>query len=366
TVNNRSIIDTLNTGKNSSLVLNNSGQITNVKIGENGTAEINNYNYIKKITGGAITDDSKKGKIGMNIVNSGYIGEIHTGAYSENKIGNDAFIGWVDTGLHNSTDMSGSGYTAYASGKGNINYNINGVKVSADIYNKAKTEAQKKIEEILAQKHYGFWHGGGYFLVEDSYPNWLYNDLKTEVQRYKILSSALEDGYIAATIYEAYNTAREQYGPMPPLYTLAATAYISIFDFAGLDDGTPSYGTSDAIEDLQGWVNEFKSVAASLAKFNYVMNSDYKYLMLGFEGRGEFKEQLNKLEGNMNKSDYNIFKSSQDNEAYKTAIISYVDKIYNMNENFTTNNAILKNILKNVANNVSQIDAVTINNMLSK
>ncbi|MHB8064908.1 MAG: hypothetical protein ACYDG2_20175, partial [Ruminiclostridium sp.] len=125
TVNNRSIIDTLNTGKNSSLVLNNSGQITNVKIGENGTAEINNYYYIKKITGGDITDDSKKGKIGMNISNSGYIGEIHTGAYSENEVDTlNGHIDWLETGLNNGTKVSGANKITKSDGNGTTLYKL--------------------------------------------------------------------------------------------------------------------------------------------------------------------------------------------------------------------------------------------------
>ncbi|EMS70496.1 hypothetical protein [Ruminiclostridium cellobioparum] len=65
TINNYGIMDTITTGKNSSLVLNNYGKVKNeVRLGENGIAKIYNYEggRINKITGGDITDDEKKEK----------------------------------------------------------------------------------------------------------------------------------------------------------------------------------------------------------------------------------------------------------------------------------------------------------------
>ena len=376
-INNTGDIRTLNTG-NLSVNLNNTGTIGKVSTGDNSVTNINNSGYIGTINTGSssATSINNSGYIEVinsgagsrtNISNSGYIGVFNTGIKSINEVTNSAFIGIVNTGTGNTTTLSSGGYYAYAGGQGTILYNINGVIVPENIYNKAIIEAQKQIDAILSQYYYaGFWHGGGYFLVEDTYAYGLYNNLKSEVHGYKFRSSALEASIVPATIYEAYGTVKEQCGPMPPMYTLAATAYVSIFSFLDIDDGTPSLSASDILKEIKEKQKESKSVATALAKFNYVMNSDYRYLMLGFEGRGEFIDKLAILNENMNKSDYNIFKNSKDNEAYKTALISYIDNIYNMNVNFSTNNTVLQKILNNVANNVSKVDAQTINEMVYK
>ena len=375
-INNTGDIRTLNTG-NLSVNLNNTGTIGKVSTGDKSVTNINNSGYIGTINTGSssATSINNSGYIGVinsgaesrtNITNNGHIGVFNTGAKSTNNIINNGIIGVVNTGAGNTTTLSGGGHYAYAGGQGTILYNINGVTVPQNIYNKAIFEAQKQIDAILAQYHIGFWHGGGYFLVEDTYAYGLYNNLKNEVNGYKFRTSALEASIIPATIYDAYGEVQEKCGPMPPMYTLAATAYFSIFGFLDIDDGTPSIGTSDILDKIMEKQKESKSVATALAKFNYVMNSDYRYLMLGFEGRGEFKDKLAILNENMNKSDYNIFKNSKDNEAYKTALISYIDNIYNMNVNFSTNNTVLQKILNNVANNVSKVDAKTINEMLYK
>ncbi len=356
-IENNGDIRTLNTG-NLSVNLNNTGTIGKVSTGDKSVTNINNSGYIGVINSGA---ESR-----TKITNSGYIGVFNTGTKSTNSVTNNGIIGAVNTGAGNTTTLSGGGYCAYAGGQGTILYNINGVIVPQNIYNKAIIESQKLIDTILSQYCVGFWHGGGYFLVEDTYAYGLYNNLKNEVHGYKFRTSALEASIVPATIYEAYGTVKEQCGPMPPMYTLAATAYVSIFSFLDIDDGTPSLSASDILKELKEKQKESKSVATALAKFNYVMNSDYRYLMLGFEGRGEFKDKLAILNENMNKSDYNIFKNSKDNEAYKTALISYIDNIYNMNVNFSTNNTVLQKILNNVANNVSKVDAKTINEMLYK
>ncbi|MHB8065638.1 MAG: hypothetical protein ACYDG2_23970, partial [Ruminiclostridium sp.] len=136
-------------------VLNNSGQITNVKIGENGTAEINNYNYIKKITGEAITDDSKKGKIGMNIVNRGTIDYVLTGSESHNIIDNEGGHLALETGKGNeSIIIAGQKGVSIQGGNGKAylmlynKYTGTAMKVPYD-----GTEAAKKgIEQLLKDK----------------------------------------------------------------------------------------------------------------------------------------------------------------------------------------------------------------------
>ena len=86
-ITNRGYIVTIYTGKDSSLVLNNSGTVNKVRLGENATAEINNAKggYIKNITSGDITDGSNKG---MYIENRGTTVNVLTGKNSRNTIDN--------------------------------------------------------------------------------------------------------------------------------------------------------------------------------------------------------------------------------------------------------------------------------------
>ena len=130
TINNYGIMDTITTGKNSSLVLNNYGTAKNVNVGENGTAKIYNYEggRINKITGGDITDDEKKGKVGMYIGNKGIIDYVLTGKYSQNEINNYDEVGaklTLETGEGNSTIILNGQYgVSLRNGRGEIVYRL--------------------------------------------------------------------------------------------------------------------------------------------------------------------------------------------------------------------------------------------------
>ena len=114
TVNNYSIIDTINSGKCSSLVVNNYNKDKD-PVSDEYVIGIN------KITGEL---NSK-----IKVFNYGGIGEIHTGAYSENEIWNlndkandKAYVNWLETGLNNSTYHNGN--IVLASGNGRVNEDI--------------------------------------------------------------------------------------------------------------------------------------------------------------------------------------------------------------------------------------------------
>ena len=124
-------MDTITTGKNSSLVLNNYGKVKNeVRLGENGIAKIYNYEggRINKITGGDITDDEKKGKVGMYIGNKGIIDYVLTGRYSQNEINNYDEVGGkltLETGEGNSTIILNGQYgVSLRNGRGEIVYRL--------------------------------------------------------------------------------------------------------------------------------------------------------------------------------------------------------------------------------------------------
>jgi hypothetical protein len=122
-MNNYNIINTLTTGKSSSLVLNNLGKIVVVKIGEESSAIINNSGSIGTITAGKILD--KKDNKGMDITNTGYICDIHTGENSENEINTEeGHIDWLETGLHNGTKVSGANKITKSDGNGETYYKL--------------------------------------------------------------------------------------------------------------------------------------------------------------------------------------------------------------------------------------------------
>jgi RHS repeat-associated protein len=125
TINNRSIIETINTGKDSSLVLNNYGDIEkDINIDENGTGEINNYkdSHIGRITGGAITDGTKKG---IYIENRGTIDYVLTGSNSHNVIDNEGGKLTLETGEGNeSIIISGQKGVSILDGNGKAVYRL--------------------------------------------------------------------------------------------------------------------------------------------------------------------------------------------------------------------------------------------------
>ncbi len=373
TINNYGIIDTITGGKKSNLVINNYGKVNNeVRIGENGTAVINNFNEekdpetgkyvigINKVTG------EKHSKI--NAFNYGGMGEIHTGDYSKNEILNmnkESYVKWLETGFENETVASEDGIE-YVDGKGRIFYTINGTKVSAEIYDQAKADAQKQIEKILAQYYYGFWHNGGYFFVEDSYAYYWYEQLKIAVHGYRYKTSTLEAALIPVSIWEGYKEATVQYGIINPILAFGAGVYLTILDKIGLKGPESPQSLKDNIELIKEWQEQTKDVATTLAKYNYIMGSDYKYLMLGSEGRDEFKDQLNKLNEQVQDRDVFRYSSEEDKKAYKIAMTSYINKIYNMNDNFKTYNKALKDTLEVIEDSVTQVEAEEINSKLDE
>jgi len=103
TVNSRGIIDTITTGKNSSLYLDNSGEIKeNATIGENGTAIIKNSGKIGTIKSGTGSSST--------ITNSGKIDSFYTGDGSRNYIDNTSLATFTNliTGEGNNTYYDGS------------------------------------------------------------------------------------------------------------------------------------------------------------------------------------------------------------------------------------------------------------------
>ena len=175
-INNRSIIETITTGKSSSLVLNNSGTINQVRLGENGTAEIYNAEGrdINNITGGDITDGSRKG---MYIENRGTIVNVLTGKNSRNTIDNLGGHLTLETGEENETIViNGQKGITHKDGKGKTYLRLYNIYSGAhkDIQFSNTQQFQTGIEQMLK---------GGWSFDK---PAWLVQEekVKAEIDKY--------------------------------------------------------------------------------------------------------------------------------------------------------------------------------------
>lgn len=124
-------------------------------------------------------------------------------------------------------------------------------------------------------------------------------------------------------------------------------------------------GTATFIEKLLGKNQKSTGVAIALAKFNYVMGSDYRHLMIsGFSSEAMVK-RLNTLKEDVQKREFIRYGTSEENTLYKTTIIDYIDRIINMNLNFEFENTMLRYKLNEVGNEVTEAEAIYINGQLS-
>ena len=176
-INNRSIIETITTGKSSSLVLNNSGTINQVRLGENGTAEIYNAEGrdINNITGGDITDGSRKG---MYIENRGTIVNVLTGKNSRNTIDNLGGHLTLETGEENETIViNGQKGITHKDGKGKTYLRLYNIYSGAhkDIQFSNTQQFQTGIEQMLKGGEWSF-----------DKPAWLVQEeeVKAEIDEY--------------------------------------------------------------------------------------------------------------------------------------------------------------------------------------
>ncbi|MDD4048763.1 MAG: hypothetical protein PHI90_08110 [Clostridia bacterium] len=228
----------------------------------------------------------------------------------------------------------------------------------------ALNDTREELDQMLMMKDYGIIHAGNYYIAEDSCGYFYYEYLKHTMRIYKGRTSSLEGAIIPATIYDAYKDTNEYGGPMPVPATIAATAVISILKFAGIDDGM--LGCSDAVQILKEEMKKSKDVAIALGKFNYVMNSDYRYLMIGYDGRSEFKKKINDRMMEIEQYDYQLYDTDVENAIYKETRLEYLDSIYKMNEDFDVSNQRLKDKMEEIETSVSEADAKTVNEELKK
>jgi hypothetical protein len=172
TINNRSIIDTINTGKSSSLLLYNYGEIKRVNIGEESAALINNSGSIGSIN--AEKDNQ------IAIYNKGTINKINTGINSISDIINVGKIGSLNIGSFNKSMLFN---------KGNID------RLSIQSYSEMMMNGGSYIDEILA--------GAESSIIEDEATFGLSYENYKSLEEYILSSDEGIDLYIDDLVYNA-------------------------------------------------------------------------------------------------------------------------------------------------------------------
>ncbi len=87
--------------------------------------------------------------------------------------------------------------------------------------------------------------------------------------------------------------------------------------------------------------------------------------MSGWDGDGVFINELKELKNSIQNQNFPAY-SGRDETAYKAAMKWYVDKIYNMNDNYDDSYAALKEKLNQLGEAVTEVDAKDVNEQLSK
>ena len=149
-------------------------------------------------------------------------------------------------------------------------------------------------------------------------------------------NSMLETALLGTRFFDSYKTVGK-YEPIPNPISFAAAAFITIGKYEGYKTGAP--GTATPIEFLKDKHEKSISVATALAKFDYVMSSDYRYLMVSGYGSRAMMEELDTLKGQTQQREYTVYNSNRENAAYKAAILDYIDKISSMNKHYEDQNS---------------------------
>ena len=77
-----------------------------------------------------------------------------------------------------------------------------------------------------------------------------------------------------------------------------------------------------------------ESINIAEAKYEYIKNTDYKYLIHSVKPREEFIEKLNSLISNIKQRSFNQYDSLEDNIKYKKSVIDYIELVKKMNKEF--------------------------------
>lgn len=120
-------------------------------------------------------------------------------------------------------------------------------------------------------------------------------------------------------------------------YILAVSAVL-VGTWKNHVDTEPGIDEIPDIIGITGWFTN--NISEAKEKADFIYNSNYKYLVysgqfLWEEGpRGKFIDNITDLQSEINNRSYSIYGTSKENEAYKQALVGYLETIKNMNVNY--------------------------------
>lgn len=249
-------------------------------------------------------------------------------------------------------------------GTGNVNDGTAFVNLSSstipllDIDEQAKQDALDMIINLIKNMHNNIWMGGNYFTAEASFGYLHYQNYKQLVNSYKNTGDALGLLNVPLTIYDAFEQSGQivEAGPNPYITGAEMAAVTAFISFEKLyndqnDAGPPDY--SGAVAAVKKMMET--GLLAAKAKYEYIMSSDYKFLIAASGPRNNFLDDLDGLKEDIKNTEFNNYNSNVANEEYKSAILDYVDEIYDMNKNYETNRAIAIDAMQELEDNVNRL-----------
>ena len=203
----------------------------------------------------------------------------------------------------------------------------------------ARNEAQLKLNDILDDYHQYEWPEG-YAIKDYSYETYYKDKYEDEVERAKDVASFFDTLDLVLTIMDSYEAISEVTGgcgdPYTTTATLVGTAVMTVFDTLWNEE--PDVGDLPEILGIDGALN--KSISKALEKYEFVTNSNYKYLVyngqfLWEQGpRGMFVDNIADLLDIIEDQTFTRYNNAYDNKKYKVEILEYLGRVKYMNENF--------------------------------
>lgn len=185
------------------------------------------------------------------------------------------------------------------------------------------------MDSILGDSIYT-WPEGSHTIGNESIAKYLYMSYENEIGRLNGITGLFNVGDLAMDIKETYEEIVMSTGG-EPYSTIGGTVVGTIMkqlwdeDPRGLDSIPEYSGISGYFE---------KRIGAALEKYEYVENTEYKYLIVSSNTRKEFVKQVQYVRGQVAVQDINMFEDSGSNGLYKRTMLNYLDDVINMNNNF--------------------------------
>lgn len=237
-----------------------------------------------------------------------------------------------------------------------------GYATDYEIQNQAIFDARSMIDKTMYRLKNHWKAGGNYFLWEDSHAYMDYEGLCMEAKNYINGENYIQIGLGITRFVDSY-IAVSKYEPIPNPYNIYAASVITTGKYYDYKPGMSCFSTP--FEYFKDAHKKNKGFTIALAKFNYVMSSDYRYLMLSDYGSYALCKELESLYNNIQQWEYSIFETSEDNAKYKNYMLEYIDNIYDININFEYHIDYVHNIFDQIENAVTDDLAEYINKQIS-